>query len=158
MSKDKKLQTRYRTTDWPQYNAALKARVSLTVWLDREMRWWAEPTGKRGRGKRFSDAAIPFCLSIQCLFNQLLLHILGMVQSLLQLAQRDGPVPDFSAVCRRSKALPVQLSYRPSAQPLNLLVDSTGIKWLGEGEWKCQKHGSGYCRAWRDLARLQPLR
>ena len=58
MSEDKKMLTHYRTTNWSQYNAALKARGSLTVWLDRGMRWLAEPTGKRERGKMFSDAAI----------------------------------------------------------------------------------------------------
>ena len=113
------------------------------------MRWLAEPSGKRGRGKLFSDAAIEFCLSIKCLFNQPLRQAIGMVQSLLQLARRDWPVPDFSTVCRRQKTLQVALKYRPSTQPLNLLVDSTGIQFLGEGECKRKKHGPGYRRAWR---------
>ena len=85
MSEDKKPKTRYRTTNWPQYNAALKARGSLTVWLDKDMHWLAEPSGKRGRGQIYSDAAIEFCLSIQCLFNQPLRQALGMVQSLLEI-------------------------------------------------------------------------
>ena len=89
------MRTRYRTINWSQYNAALKTRGSLTIWLDRGMRWLAEPSGKRGRGKLFSDAAIAFCLSIKCLFNQLLRQALGMVQSLLQLARLDWPVPDL---------------------------------------------------------------
>ena len=74
-----------------------------------------------------------------------------MVQSLLQLARRDWPVPDFSTVCRRQKTLQVALKYRPSTQPLNLLVDSTGIQFLGEGECKRKKHGPGYRRAWRKV-------
>lgn len=69
MSEGKKVRTRYRTKNWAQYNAALKARGSLTLRLDRGMRWLAEPSGKRGRGKLFSDAAIQFCLGIKCLFN-----------------------------------------------------------------------------------------
>ena len=69
-----------------------------------------------------------------------------MVQSLLQLAKLDWPVPDFSTVCRRHKTLQTQLSYQPSASPLNLLVDSTGIKFLGEGQWKRKKHGAQYGR------------
>ena len=151
MSEDKKPKTRYRTTNWSQYNAALKARGSLTVWLDKDMRWLAEPSGKRGRGQIYSDAAIEFCLSIKCLFNQPLRQALGMVQSLLELAQLDWRAPDFSTVCRRQKTLQVALKYRPSAQPLNLLVDSTGIKFLGEGEWKRKKHGPQYRRAWRKV-------
>ena len=149
MNEGKKVRTRYRTTNWPQYNAALKARGSLTLWLDRAMRWLAEPSGKRGRCRLFSDAAIQFCLSIKCLFNQPLRQALGMVQSLLQLAQLDWPVPDFSTVCRCQKSLQVQLSYRSSTQPLHLLVDSTGIRFLGEGECKRKKHGPEYRRAWR---------
>ena len=105
MSEDKKVRTRYRTINWQQYNAALKARGSLTIWLDRAMRWLAEPSGKRGRGKLFSDAAIEFCLSIKCLFNQPLRQALGMVQSLLQVAQLEWPVPDFSTFCRHQKNL-----------------------------------------------------
>ncbi len=115
------------------------------------MQWLAEPNGKRGRDQTFSDAAIQFCLSIKCLFGQPLRQSLGMVQSLLKLAQLDWPVPDFSTVCRRQKRLQVQLSYSPSKTPLHLLVDSTGIKFLGEGEWKRKKHGAEYRRQWRKV-------
>lgn len=73
------------------------------------------------------------------------------MQSLLQLAQLDWPVPDFSTVCRRQKTLQTTLSYQPSTSPLNLLVDSTGIKFLGEGEWKRKKHGAEYWREWRKV-------
>lgn len=114
MSEDKKPKTRYRTTNWSQYNAALKARGSLTVWLDKDMRWLAEPSGKRGRGQIYSDAAIEFCLSIKCLFNQPLRQALGIVQSLLELAQLDWRAPDFSTVCRRQKTLQVALKTAPA--------------------------------------------
>ena len=73
-------------------------------------------------------------MSIKCLFGQPLRQSLGLVHSLLQLAKLDWPVPDFSTVCRRQKTLQVELSYKPSKSPLQLLVDSTGIKFLGEGE------------------------
>ena len=142
---------KYRTTNWKAYNAALKARGSLTMWLDRDMQWLASPSGKRGRSQTFSDAAIQFCLSIKCLFGQALRQALGMVQSLLRLAQLDWPVPDYSTVCRRQKTLQAQLSYRPSTCALQLLVDSTGVKFLGEGEWKRKKHGAEYRREWRKV-------
>ena len=54
--------TRYKTRNWAQYNGALKARGSLTVYLDRDMQWLATPSGKRGRQQLFSDASIQFCL------------------------------------------------------------------------------------------------
>ncbi|PRP72025.1 hypothetical protein BUE93_03810 [Chromobacterium amazonense] len=60
---------KYKTTNWKTYNAALKARGSLMIWLDRDMRWHGSALGKRGRTLTFSDAAIQFCLTIKCLFN-----------------------------------------------------------------------------------------
>ena len=60
-------------------------------------------------------------------------------------------MPDYSTVCRRQKTLKVRIPYRPAAQGLHLLVDSTGLKMMGEGEWKCKKHGAEYRRQWRRL-------
>lgn len=151
MTQAKKGRTKYRTTNWKAYNAALKARGALTMWLDKDMQWLAVPSGKRGRRQIFSDAAIQFCLSIKCLFGQALRQTLGLVESQLRLAQLDWPVPDYSTVCRRQKTLQAQLSYRPSTEPLQLLVDSTGVKFLGEGEWKLKKHGAEYRREWRKV-------
>ena len=76
---------------------------------------------------------------------------LGMVESLLRLAGLEWKVPDFSTVCRRQKHLSVKLPYRPSTTALDLLVDSTGIKFLGEGECKRNKHGADYRRQWRKV-------
>ena len=142
---------RYKTTNWAAYNAALKARGSLTIWLDKGMQWYAPASGKRGRQRIFSDAAIQFCLSIKCLFGLALRQSLGLVESLLRMAGLDWRVPDFSTVSRRQKTLRVQLPYRPSTTALDLLVDSTGIKFLGEGEWKRKKHGAEYRRQWRKV-------
>ncbi len=64
-----------------------------------------------------------------------------MVASLLRLAGLDCPVPDYSTLCRRQKTLQVQISYRRADGPLNLLVDCTGIKFLGDGEWQARKYG-----------------
>lgn len=142
---------RYRTTNWKQYNAALKARGSLSVWLDKRMTWFAACSGKRGRSPKFSDAAIQFCLTIKNLFGLALRQSTGFVQSLLALSDLPWPVPDFSTICRRQSSLDVQVPYRSSQAGLHLLVDSTGIKFLGEGEWKCKKHGTEYRRQWRKL-------
>ena len=76
---------------------------------------------------------------------------LGMVQNLLQLAKLDWPVLDCSTVCRRQKTLQVELSSLRTKSPLQLLVDITGIKFPGEGEWKREKHGAEYRRAWRKV-------
>ncbi|GKT20265.1 IS5 family transposase [Acidovorax sp. SUPP3334] len=151
MSEPRQPKTRYKTTNWTEYNAALKARGSLTIWLDKDMQWYASTSGKRGRHHTFTDAAIQFCLSIKCLFGLALRQSLGLIQSLLELAKLNWRVPDFSTLSRRQRTLQVQLPYRRSSTALDLLVDSTGIKFLGEGEWKCKKHGAEYRRQWRKV-------
>ncbi len=141
----------YRTTNWRAYNAALRQRGSLLIWFDPEMDWLAAPSGRRGRPNRFSDAAIQTCLMLKALFGLPLRQATGLVASLLKLAKLDWPVPDYSTLCRRQNDLTVTIPYRPSRGELHLLVDSTGIKAMGEGEWSCRKHGTSRPRQWCKL-------
>lgn len=151
MSQPLQSNPRYRITNWKQYNTALKARGSLTVWLDKNMSWFAAASGKRGRSPLFSDAAIQFCLTFKDLFGLAWRQNTGFVQSLLALSGLTWAVPDFSTLCRSQRNLDVQVAYHRSATGLHLLVDSTGIKFLGEGEWKCKKHGPQRRCQWRKL-------
>lgn len=142
---------KYRTTNWSAYNAALKQRGSLDIWFDPDMQWLSAPCGRPGRPARFSDSAIELCLTLKALFNLPLRQVTGLVASLLKLAELDWPVPDYTTLCRRQKTLPVTLGGRPSSGGVHLLVDSTGIKMMGEGEWKTRKHGASYRRQWRKV-------
>ncbi len=143
---------RYRTTNWSSYNEALRRRGSLLVWLDREMEWLAPKRGRPGRPETFSDAAIQFCLSIKVLFGLARRQTIGMVTSLLKMAGLEHwPVPDFSTLCRRQKTVAIQIPYRRAGGTLNLLVDSTGVKVLGDGEWQARKHGPSRRRQWRKV-------
>jgi transposase len=154
----------YKTTNWAAYNEALKRRGSLAIWFDPEMNWDAEPSGKRGRLRTFSDAAIQTCLTMKVLFGMALRQTTGFVESLLRLTGLDWVVPDFSTICRRQRTLAVNIPYRGAKGPLHLLipshglktnhcraVDSTGIKVEGEGEWNARKHGSPKRRVWRKI-------
>lgn len=143
--------TKYKTTNWSAYNDSLKRRGSLAIWFDPEMIWVPPPNGKRGRQQSFSDAAIQACLTLKVLFGMPLRQTTGFVQSLLQLIGLDWSVPDFSTLCRRQKTLNVSLPYRGGTGPLNLLIDSTGIKAEGEGEWNARKHGGSKRRIWRKI-------
>ena len=138
----------YKTRNWPVYNEALKRRGSLTIhwsaddcfqspqgWFDPAMTWEAAPTGKRGRQPDYSDAVIQACLTMKVLFGMALRQTTGFVESLLHLIDLDWTVPNFSTLSRRQKALKVNVPYRGSAGPLHLLINSTGIKVEGEGEW-----------------------
>jgi len=140
-----------RTTNWRAYNAALKQRGSLLVWFDPEMEWLGVPRGARGRPATFSDAAIQTCLMLKVLFGLPLRQTTGLVASLLRLAKLDWRVPDFSTLCRRASGLSVTVPYRPSTGALHLLIDSTGIKVAGEGEWSTRKHGASRPRSWRKV-------
>ena len=103
---------------------------------------WLEPhDGRHGRPAVFSDVAVHFCLMIKVLFNLRLRQTTGMVASLLKMADLDWTVPDYSTLCRRQKTLVVQIPYRRADGPLNLLVDSTGIKVPGDGAWQARKPG-----------------
>ncbi|OHX19370.1 IS5 family transposase [Chromobacterium sphagni] len=142
---------RYRTANWKAYNQALIQRGSLSIWLDTSMSWRATRQGKRGRTQAYSDAAIPFCLTIKNLFGLPLRQTIGFIQSLLKLAGLDWSVPDYSTLSRRQQTLQVSIPYQKRSGALHILVDSTGIKMLGEGEWKTKKHGAEYCRQWRKV-------
>ena len=141
----------YKTRNWPAYNEALKRRGSLTIWFDPEMSWEATPSGKRGRQQAYSDTAIQTCLTMKVLFGMALRQTTGFVESLLRLIGLDWTVPDYSTLSRRQKTLVVNIPYRGSHGPLNLLIDSTGIKAEGEGEWHTRKHGGSKRRQWRKI-------
>ena len=155
----------YKTRNWPAYNEALKRRGSLTIWFEPAMIWEAAPTGKRGRqpdysgeedektvrGTVFPTNAIQTCVTMKVLFGMALRQTTGFVESLLRLSGLDWAVPDFSTLSRRQKTLQVNIPYRGSGGPLHLLIDSTGIKVEGEGEWNARKHGGAKRRVWRKI-------
>ena len=115
------------------------------------MNWDAVPTGRRGRQRTYSDAAVQTCLSMKVLFGMALRQTTGFVESLLRLAGLDWTVPDFSTLSRRQKKLAVNIPSRGSSGPLHLLIDSTGSKVEGEGEWNARKHGGPKRRVWRKI-------
>ena len=142
---------RYKTSNWAQYNAALRQRGSLTIWFDPSMQWEAESNRKHGCQQKFSDAAIRTCLMLKVLFRLPLRQTTGLVASLLELLKLDWDVPDFSTLSRRMKTLEIDLAPPTTSGPLHLLIDSTGIKVEGEGEWIRRKHGASRRRIWRKI-------
>lgn len=142
---------RYKTLNWSEYNKALKSRGRIDIWFSNELKWVLPSQGKHGRNQIYSDAAIQCCLMIKVLFQLPLRQVTGFVESLIQLSGLSWPVPDYSTLSRRQKAINIKIPYQKSQQGLHLLVDSTGIKILGEGEWKRKKHKAEYRRQWRKI-------
>jgi hypothetical protein len=141
----------YKTLNWPAYNESLKRRDWLTIGFDPDMAWAAKPSGKRGRQPVYSNAAVQTCLTMKVLFGMALRQTTGFVESLLRLIGLDWDVPDYSTLSRRQKTLAVSIPHRGSQGPLHLLIDSTGIKVEGEGEWNVRKHGGARRRVWRKV-------
>lgn len=92
----KPLPPKYQTINWQTYNHSLKQRGQLLLWLDKDMNWQAQATGRRGRQPTFCDATIQFCLTITCLFGLALRQAIGIVESMLRLSGLDWAAPDFS--------------------------------------------------------------
>lgn len=147
----------YRVRNWPEYNTALVKRGSLTVWADaKTLRLWysRNRTGKRGRPRTYSEKSIECVLTLAVVFGLPLRGVQGFVTSLLVLLGRaDLPVPHYSTLCRRRKQWKAVLQVAKSDTPLRLVVDSTGLKVSGEGEWKVKKHGKDRKkrRVWRKV-------
>jgi hypothetical protein len=145
--------TRYRVTNWPDYDAALVRRRSLTLWVTEEAlsAWHAPVTGKRGGQPVYSDLAIETGLALRLVFHQPLRQTEGAMRSIVGLLGVDLPIPDHTTFSRRGGGLTVLPQRVERNQALHLLVDSTGVKIYGEGEWLDQKHGVRSRRRWRKL-------
>ena len=109
---------------------------------------WPRRPAVAGVQPVFCDAAIQTCLTLRALLGLPLRQVTGMVASLLVLVGFDWPVPDYSTLSRRQKGLLVAISYRSASGALHLLIDSTGIKAEGDGEWCAKKHGPSKSRQW----------
>jgi IS5 family transposase len=142
----------YRIRNWREYNRALVKRGSLTVWVDQESldAWNFQGPAQWGGRYVYSDTAIQCLLTIRAAFHLPLRATQGMAQSVLALMGLDLDVPHYSTLSRRAADLSVDLS-RKSKGPLHLVLDSTGLKVYGEGEWKVRKHGYSKRRTWRKL-------
>ncbi len=146
---------RYRIRNWSEYNKALVNRGSLTVWFDEDSikNWYnVIQTGQRGRPQIYSDLAIQICLTLKAVFKLPLRATQGFVSSLMQLLSLPLSAADYSLLCIRQKTLKLQLpEHQLSAEPMHLVIDSTGLKLYGEGEWKIRTHGKEKRRTWMKL-------
>jgi len=142
----------YRVKNWSEYEKALVQRSSITFWLsdDFEKAWLY--AGKKQRGSQFdySEKAIEIMLTIKEVFHLTNRGVEGFVRSLFEMLNIHLRVPDHSTLSKRGKMLRVRLPKKTN-KSLNLVLDSTGLKIYGEGEWKVRKHGYSKHRTWRKL-------
>ena len=144
----------YRIRNWAQYNNALVQRGSLTLWFDQSsVEGWLNhhPSDRRGKPRKYADAAILCALTIRQLFHLPLRATQGLIGSLVQLLNLDLAVMDYSTLCRRARRLQVKLSPQAVGKIKPLVFDATGLKVYGEGEWKVRLYDAEKRRTWRKL-------
>jgi hypothetical protein len=128
-------------------------RGSLTVWFTDEAiaAWKAAPRTTPGGQPHYSDLAMTTALTLRAVFHLALRQAEGLIGSVLQRLGVDLPVPDFSTLSRRAQRLELPAQTRATGGPIHLLVDSSGLKLGGPGEWLVEKHGTRKRRSWRKL-------
>lgn len=156
MPKQKRTKSRpkslYRVRNWSEYERALVERGSLTFWLSDGFEKVWKFSGEKQRGSQFeySDKAIEIMLTLKEVFHLTNREVEGFVRSLFALMGLRLPVPDHSTLSKRGKTLQVKLPRKATGR-MNLVMDSSGLKIYGEGEWKVRKHGYSKRRTWRKL-------
>ena len=156
MLKQKSTQSRqkglYRVKNWSAYDKALVQRGSITFWMSEDFEKTWLHAGEKQRGSQFdySEQAILVMLTVKEVFHLTNRSVEGFVRSLFRMKKINLRVPDHSTLSKRGKKLKVKLPKKTS-QNLNIVMDSTGLKIYGEGEWKVRMHGVSKRRTWLKL-------
>src|SRR3954454_4866018 len=144
---------KYQVKNWGEYDQALQQRGSLTVWVTPEAitAWQAPPTGRRGRSPYYSNLAIETGHLLRLAFGRPWRQTEGRLRSIATLLGVSLAIPDHTTFSRRSAALSLPTTLRPSSEPVHVVLDSTGLKVYGAGNWQREKHGARGRRTWRKL-------
>ena len=145
--------TKYRVENWREYEKGLRDRGDVTIWFTEAATaaWTPDGSGKRGGQPLYSDMAIETALTLRLVFHLALRQTEGFVGSLLKLMDLDLTAPDHTTLSRRGQKLDVVPRSRIPIGPIHLIVDSTGLKIMGQGQWAAAKHGAKGIRGWRKL-------
>lgn len=142
----------YQVQNWPEYNQALCHRGDITVWVEENTleSWYADPqVGKHGAQFLYNESAILCALTLRAIYHLPLRQTRGFLTGIFKMMGLKLDIPCYTTLCRRAKDLDVQLPR--SGKPAHIVIDSTGLKVFGEGEWKVRTHGVGKRRTWRKL-------
>jgi hypothetical protein len=144
----------YKITNWRKYNESLVQRGSITFWFSDDVvaQWHhRNPRSKVGHPFVYSDTAVQCLLVLRELFQLPYRQTEGLGRSLVELMQVALDIPDYTSLAKRAAKLGISLDVRRHTGPIDVVVDSTGLKVFGEGEWKMRKHGKSKRRTWRKL-------
>jgi hypothetical protein len=144
----------YKITNWSKYNESLVQRGSITFWFCEEtITKWHHDNADHGVGHPFvySDTAVECLLVLRELFQLPYRQTEGLGNSLVELMNIELAIPDYTSLAKRAAKLGVSLDIAKHRGRIDVVVDSTGLKVFGEGEWKMRKHGKSKRRTWRKL-------
>ena len=144
--------TIYHIRNWSAYDRALVQRGSLTIWMSEEalVAWAYQGPRQRGAQFDYSDQAIEAILTLKEVFHLTNREAEGLVRSVFALMPVTLAVPDHSTLSRRGRTVQIRLPKRVHG-PLQIVMDSSGLKVFGEGEWKVRQHGWSKRRTWRKI-------
>ena len=148
------MKAKYHIRNWNDYNKSLIQRGSITVWFSEDaFKKWTAPKemGKKGRPKLYSDDAVLTTLIIRSVFHLPLRALQGFLTSLVMILSIGLPIPSYTQICRRAKLLGQEMKKLSRKNITNIVIDSTGLKVYGEGEWRVRQHGYSKRRTWRKL-------
>jgi hypothetical protein len=142
----------YRVRNWADYNQALKQRYDITIWVEEATCQAWQYTGPRQQGGQytFSDVAIECMGTLREAYHLPLRGTEGFLRSLFKLMGVDLPVPSYSTLSRRGQSVAIRLPKKTQG-PIDVVIDSSGLKVYGEGEWKVRQHGVSKRRTWRKV-------
>jgi transposase len=148
-----KYKAKYRVSNWADYDRALVRRGDITLWISEDaiVSWKPALSGRRGAQRKFSDHAIETALTLRLVFNLPLRQAEGFLRSVLSLMDVDLEAPDHTTLSRGSQNLDVDLHRVARDKRIHLIVDSTGLSIVGEGEWAAAKYGGRGRRGWKKL-------
>ena len=139
---NRKYKTKYKVQNWREYERGLRSRGDVTIWLSVEAiaAWTPPKNGLRGGQRRYLNLAILTALTIRVVFGLPLRQTEGFLDSLLSLMGLGLKAPDHTTLSRRNQSVEVPHLGRAHDGPIHVIVDSTGLKILGCGEWNAHKH------------------
>jgi IS5 family transposase len=145
--------TKYWVANWASYDRALVGRGDVTLWVSPEAiaTWEPAGVGTWGGQWKYSDIAIETALTLRLLFHLPLRQTEGFLQSLFGMMGLELAAPDHTTLSRRGQRLDLTLDRVPTGEGVHLIVDSTGLSIVGEGEWARAKHGVRGTRGWKKL-------
>jgi len=150
---EKQKKDKYGVTNWSSYNKSLIGRGDISIWIEEEAldNWYYQGPDQQGAQYVYSDKCIECLLQLKAVFKLPYCQLEGFSSSIIKLMYFNIEIPSYTQISRRAKEISIDIEAPKSKKPMFWVIDSTGLKVYGEGEWKTRKHGISKRRTWRKL-------